>query len=263
MNNVKAILLHKDFLSLDERDVFVHWGLPYQDRKIDLVYFDPPFNIGVGYSQYNDDKSNAIYEAFLRDAFTAIKVLRPKFIAAFLPPIELHYRVLLESCNAKYELYEHIIWHRTFGTQSNSPRRLSSTFTNIFILRNLDFGAYPKWDRIKIPSQRELKYFDDRAAVGGKIPGRVWEIPNNPESDVWKISMVNGTFNERVHWHPAQHPRELAERIILPLSDEYGWVLDPMCGSATSKIAATANNRNWIGIEIDREYVEKGRDRSR
>lgn len=54
--------------------------------------------------------------------------------------------------------------------------------------------------------------------------------------------------------HPAPFPIELASRLIQMFSFYGDTVLDPFCGSGTTLVAALRNNRNGIGIEIDREY---------
>ena len=54
--------------------------------------------------------------------------------------------------------------------------------------------------------------------------------------------------------HPAPFPEKLAEDHILSWSNEGDTVLDPMCGSGTTLKMAKKNNRNYIGIEISKEY---------
>lgn len=54
--------------------------------------------------------------------------------------------------------------------------------------------------------------------------------------------------------HPAPFPLELATRLVRMFSFTGDTVLDPFCGSATTMIAALKNERNSIGIEIDRQY---------
>ncbi len=56
--------------------------------------------------------------------------------------------------------------------------------------------------------------------------------------------------------HPAVFPIELPEFFIKAFSNEGDIVLDPFVGSGTTAIAATLNNRKWIGFEKEREYIE-------
>ena len=56
--------------------------------------------------------------------------------------------------------------------------------------------------------------------------------------------------------HPTQKPEALTERIILACSKENDIILDPFCGSATTGISALKNNRKFIGIDDDKEYLD-------
>jgi adenine-specific DNA-methyltransferase len=61
--------------------------------------------------------------------------------------------------------------------------------------------------------------------------------------------------------HPCQFPVELIERLVLSMTDEGDWVLDPFVGVGTTAIAALMHNRKAIGAEIVPEYVEVAKER--
>jgi len=83
----------------------------------------------------------------------------------------------------------------------------------------------------------------------GKNPSDVWEIPNV------KANHVEKTI------HPCQFPVELIERLVLALTDEGDWVLDPFIGVGTTAIAALMHGRRAIGAEIVPEYVKIAKER--
>lgn len=68
----------------------------------------------------------------------------------------------------------------------------------------------------------------------------------NRMTDVWEIAQVKN--NE----HPAPFPLELASRCIE--ASPGGVILDPFMGSGTTAISAIGHNREWIGIELSKEY---------
>lgn len=70
----------------------------------------------------------------------------------------------------------------------------------------------------------------------------------------------NGESKKRIG-HPAPFPRELPKRAIKLFSYKDDIVLDPFCGSGTSMIEAFLNNRQFIGIEIDKSYCELAKNR--
>lgn len=68
----------------------------------------------------------------------------------------------------------------------------------------------------------------------------------NKMTDVWEIPQVKGND------HPAPFPIELASKCIE--ASPGGVVLDCFMGSGTSAIAAISHNREWVGIELSKEY---------
>ena len=70
-------------------------------------------------------------------------------------------------------------------------------------------------------------------------------------NNIW-FYVVGGKGNN----HPASFPEKLAEDHILSWSNEGDIILDPMAGSGTTLKMAKKNNRNYIGIEISKEYVD-------
>jgi DNA modification methylase len=65
-----------------------------------------------------------------------------------------------------------------------------------------------------------------------------------------------GQKDKSAYKHPATFPQALAEDHILTWSKFGEVVLDPMCGSGTTCLAAQRLGRQFIGIDISREYTE-------
>lgn len=75
-------------------------------------------------------------------------------------------------------------------------------------------------------------------------------------SNVWRYGTGgNGTG------HPAIFPEKLAHDHIISWSNEGDTVFDPFMGSGTTGKMAKINNRDFIGIELDKEYFEIARNR--
>lgn len=94
-------------------------------------------------------------------------------------------------------------------------------------------------DAIRIPQ----KYYRDRNNMAGANPG-----------DVWQFSHVHYCSAQREQ-HPTQKPEALMERIIQASANPGDIVLDPFVGSGTSCRVANLLNRQWIGIDINPEYI--------
>jgi len=58
------------------------------------------------------------------------------------------------------------------------------------------------------------------------------------------------------NFHPTTKPVKLMSYIITLFTREGDWVLDPFLGSGTTGVAAKLINRNFIGIEREKEYMD-------
>lgn len=230
-----------------------------------LIYADPPFNLGVDYGQYDDRLKSHEYRRFAGSWVHAMaRLLRPGGWFVICTPSEwqFEYESLLRAEDLQF--HQHVIWHRTFGAQSQSGGSLSKAHTTLLVygrpLRDERLSK-PHWDRVRVASARQTTYADKRACPDGKIPGTVWQLPDDPGSTVWTVSMVCGTYKERVGWCPCQQPLRLVTRVVAALSDEQDLVVDPFSGAATTAVACRILGRKCISYDIDPKYVEHGRQR--
>jgi len=111
-------------------------------------------------------------------------------------------------------------------------------------------------DPVRIPQKYPGKKYFKGPKAGqyscnplGKNPGDLWVIPNVKSNHVEKTE------------HPCQFPVELIERLVLSLTNEGDWVLDPFLGTGTTVIAAIRHGRRGAGAETVPKYVELARQR--
>jgi site-specific DNA-methyltransferase (adenine-specific) len=216
----------------------------------DLIFADPPFNIGYKYDGYNDNVSRDKYIDWTRKWIALCKkVLKPdgSFYIAIGDDFAANVKIIADDL--KLYLRNWIIWHYTFGQQTKN--KFARSHTHIFYFVNdpkkITFNDFA----VRIPSDRQLIYADKRAHSAGKLPDDVWD----------SFSRVCGTFNERTGWHPCQMPESLLKRIISVSSNEGDCVLDPFSGSGTTAAAALQLNRNYVGIETSDKYVKQSMKR--
>jgi len=150
----------------------------------------------------------------------------------------------------------------------NCKKKFTPSHTHLFHyvkdLKEFTFNA----ENIKVQSARASIYNDKRAKSGGRLPDDVWvlrpqAIPEGfqPESDTWFVPRVCGTHKERVKWHTCQMPEAVLERIIKVSSNPGNMVLDPFAGSASTGVVSKRLGRHFLGIEMSKEYAEKGQAR--
>ena len=60
--------------------------------------------------------------------------------------------------------------------------------------------------------------------------------------------------------HPAKFPEELVKRFISYFTKEEGWILDPFAGVGSTLVACRESDRNAVGIELNKEFVDIGQE---
>ncbi len=209
----------------------------------DLIFADPPFNIGYKYDNYQDCKEYEEYKAWTERWMRACyDVLKPQ--GSFWVAIGDDYAAEIRMIGRKLGLHlrNWVIWHYTFGqaTKTKFARSHTHLFYWVKDPKNFTFND----EAVRVPSARQTTYADKRANPKGKVP-----------DDVWSFSRVCGTFHERVRWHPCQMPETLLERIVKVSSSEGQLVLDPFSGSGTTCVVAARLGRKYVGIDMSQDYV--------
>ena len=221
----------------------------FPDESIDLVFADPPFNIGIKYDKYNDNLSYEEYydwsKKWINECYRLLKNNGSIYIAIgdeFAAEINL----ILKQTNFFFRNW--IIWYYTFG--QNQRKKFNRSHTHLlYFSKDKDNFTFND-DSVRVPSARQTTYNDKRANPKGKLP-----------DDVWKFSRVCGTFKERIGKHPCQMPESVLERIIKVSSNEGNLILDPFAGTGTTAVVASKFRRNYITIEISEEYYKIAKDR--
>ena len=78
-------------------------------------------------------------------------------------------------------------------------------------------------------------------------------------ADIWNDIRWPGEgyfFNEKRYGHPTVTPLKLTKRLVRIFSNENDIILDSYIGVGTTAVACLESNRNFIGIEINPDYVE-------
>lgn len=240
-----------------------------QEGTIDLVFADPPFNIGYLYHGYNDKRNDKDYCAFSKEWMAAVhRALKPN--GSFYLAIGDEYAAdlcVIARRELGFNLRNWIIWHYTFGQQTKRMFAKSHTHILYFTKSETEFTFNP--DAVRVASARQTTYGDARANPKGKLPDDTWylrpqETPAEffaPDSDTWNVSRVCGTFKEREGWHGCQMPMGVLNRIIQASSNPGDIVLDPFNGSGTTVVAAALLDRQYVGIDQSEDYVGYARKR--
>ena len=223
------------------------------DNSIDLIFADPPYNIGKDFNGMKDKwKSD---EDYLRWSYQWLDLCVKKLKS------NGSFYVMTSTQNMPYfDIYlrkrltvlSRIIWYYdSSGVQAK--KYYGSLYEPILFCvkdkNNYTFNSEDILVEAKTGAVRKL--IDYRKPVpttynSKKVPGNVWEIPR-----------VRYRMDEYEN-HPTQKPVVLLERIIRASSNKGDVVLDPFSGTFTTSYVAKQLGRESIGIEIQEEYIKIG-----
>lgn len=209
--------------------------------KIDLIIGDPPDNIGMKYDGFVDRQTVCEYENNIRLWLSIMANLTDGPI--FFTFNEKWTRIVENAIEEiGLSLIQRLQWFFTFGQDQTSKGKYGLCHRPIYWLNS----DYVRPEQIKVPSARQIKYNDKRAARGGKMPANVWQIPR-----------ICGSFHERRKHCPTQLPEALVKRIIRGHCCPDGRVLDPFTGSATTAIICQQLGIDCVTIDVSASYIQK------
>ncbi len=236
------------------------------EGSVDLVFADPPFNIGYEYDVYNDKKERDHYLGWSRDWIAAAhRALKPDGTFWLAIGDEYAAELKIASQDIGFHCRSWVIWYYTFGV--NCKLKFSRSHAHLFHFvkdpQKFTFRADEMENRI--PSARQLVYNDKRANSKGRLPDDTWILrPQDldgcfrEDENTWYFPRVAGTFKERAGFHGCQMPEQLLGRIIRFCSQAGELVLDPFSGSATTVAVAKKLGRQYLAFDLSDEYVTHG-----
>lgn len=205
------------------------------DNSVDLILTDPPYNLGK-YSTGNlkmswrSDFNNDIADWDTLDFKPSDwldeykRVLKPDGnLFAFTA-----YNLLgqwHDAYDSEFDTFQYMIWHKT----NPAPKLRKAGFLNSCELIVCCWNKGHTWNFGK---QNEMHNFVESSICMGR-------------------ERLKGKYK-----HPTQKPVKILEHIIKIASNSGDVVLDTFMGVGSTAVAATNLNRNFIGIELEKKYIE-------
>ncbi len=224
-----------------------------KDNSIDLIFADPPYNIGKNFAgckdKWNSDEDylDWCYQ-WLDLCIKKLKTNGSFYVMTstqFMPYFDLYLR-------NRINIMSRIIWYYdSSGVQAKNY--YGSMYEPIlFCVKDKDnytFNSEEIMVEAKTGSKRKLIDYRKNPPQ----PYNTRKVPGN----VWEFARVRYRMEEYEN-HPTQKPIALLDRIIRASSNEGDLVLDPFSGSFTTAYVAKQLGRSCIGIELQEEYIKIG-----
>ncbi len=226
------------------------------DESIDLIFADPPYNLQLKKELFRPDNSkvNAVnddwdkFSSFRKyDFFTECwlneckRLLKPNGTIWVIGSYHNIFRVGKTLQDLGFWILNDVIWRKSNPMPNFKGTRFTNAHETLI------------WASKKESSKYTFNY-NAMKSLNGDIQMR---------SD-WSIPICSGKERLRLNGekvHSTQKPETLLSRIILSSTNPGELVLDPFLGSGTTASVAKRYNRNWIGIEKERKYIEQAKNR--
>lgn len=254
------VVQYRDTGSMDILMITIHnqealeFCKQHSDDQWDMIFMDPPDNLGLDYGSEIDDKRSDYYQWLESIIFNAVFLAPIVWVSYYHKhDIEIKSRLhwLLKKVKPSWEART-FIWRFTFGQYNDKD--CANGYRPI--LRLSRPGIEWNVDPIRVMSKRQL--LGDPRAKGPRVPDDVWEFPR-----------IVGNSPERRKWIPTQHPEALLERIVkmsIKSQVNRGYhgptydgkkprVLELFSGSGTLVRVANKLNINLDTVELNGSYV--------
>ena len=221
--------------------------------SIDLVFVDPPYNIGKKFSEFKDSwPSDTEYVEWayqwIDECIRALKPTGTLYLMTStqaMPYFDLYVRKNLE-------ILSRIVWsYDSSGVQAK--KHYGSKYELILhCVKNIKSYCFNADDiLVEAKTGAKRKLIDYRGDVPKlyntkKVPGNVWDFP--------RVRYRMHEYEE----HPSQKPEALLERIIRASSNKGDLILDPFSGTFSTAAVAKKLGRKSISIELQDEYLKIG-----
>jgi len=234
----KFVLYNSDCLKILEQ-------LP--ENSVDMIFADPPYflsNSGrmVSVDKGKWDATNGLKEDFdfhLNWTKACHRVLKPGGTIWISGTYHSIYQCGFALQVNKFHILNDIAWFKPNASPNLSCRFFTASHETIIWARKDKKGKHKfNYDLMK----------------NSEWPGDFIKKPNLQMRSVWAIYPPKKE-EKKFGKHPTQKPIDLLVRIIMASTEKGDLVLDPFTGSSTTGLAAALNDRKFIGIDMEKKYL--------
>ena len=262
----KPYFLKGNFVLYNEDCLKILEQLP--ENSIDMIFADPPYNLSnggftchagraVSVNKGTWDVSNGLekdFEFHLNWIDACKRVLKPNGTIWISGTYHSIYECGFALQKAGFHILNDIAWYKPNASPNLSCRYFAASHETLLWARKDKKEKHTfnyNWMKNK-------EWPEDFFKKENKQMRSVWHIPES--EDIWVINTPK-LQEKKYGKHPTQKPLELLRRIILASTNKGDIVLDPFTGSSTTGLAAIMNDRKFIGIDTEKNYLELSKKR--
>jgi len=242
-------MIQKNNFYIAESTVFMRENMP--DNFIDLTVTSPPYDNLRSYNGFIFDYQSMFKELYrvTKDGGVVVWVVGDATIKG--SETGTSFKQALYFMGVGFNLHDTMIYEKAQACFGSNLCYLQS-FEYMFVFSK----GKPKTINF-IKDRENIRSGIESMGTGGLTVNGIKKDRVKKEmkkfgkrKNIWKYGVGGGKTG-----HPAIFPEQLAQDHILSWSNEGDLIFDPMCGSGTTCKMAYINNRNFIGIDMSKEYI--------
>jgi site-specific DNA-methyltransferase (adenine-specific) len=223
---------------------------------IDLVVTSPPYDNLRNYKGYSFDFEGIAQELFrvIKKGGVAVWIVGDKIKNGDRTLTSFKQCLYFQSVG--FNVHDVMIYQK-----KNTPFMRSNAYTNCYeFMFVFSKEKVRTFNPLKTKTARHgiEKLVANKKADGinNKVAGELHE--EKTLTNIWSYAVgLGGSTNDKIAFqHTAIFPEKLAQDHILSWTNQGDLVFDPMSGSGTTCKMAKLNNRNYLGMEISKEYTD-------
>lgn len=247
-------------------------GMRMMDEKsVDLIITSPPYSNMKSYIDFKGIHPDDYVDWFMPIIKESFRILKPSgsFILNINDKVENGFRHpyvydLISEVHkqTEFKMYDRLFWNKKKFIPN--PYRFGDKIEYIFwFVKNKKFKFYMDEMRVEYNERsiNRMKYkLKSRYArtEENQIDSKYKEWSPNQKGALPSTLVDISSEAKRVsNKHVAVFPEALVEYFIKGTTDIGDLVLDPFMGSGTTGVVCKKLNRNWLGFEISKEYIEE------
>ena len=169
----------------------------------------------------------------------------------------------IDLINSNREWYKYkLIWKKNVPTGMSSAKYRPMKYYEEICVFNQSGAIYNPQMKPRVGEKKQCYNYDHYCGDSNHVNYEKIKYRYDPNwvqpSDILEFNVVP---NRKGKLHPTQKPVDLCEWLIKTYSNENDFVLDNCMGSGTTGVACINTNRNFIGIELDKNYFNIAKDR--
>lgn len=240
-----------------------------EDNSVDLILTSPPYDnlrtyTGEAIWTFNTFKlvATEMYRV-MKEGGIAVWVVGDATLKGTETCTSFHQAIYFKTIG--FNLHDTMIYQKDNPVPTGGNNRYYQSFEYMFVLSKgtpKTFNPIMKKRRNKHNDKRKYRIKATGRQSDGTQVKKLYEYKETVKlTNVWTYPVGGGVSVENGVNHPATFPIKLAEDQILSWTNEGDLVYDPFIGSGTTAIAARVNNRNFLGSEVSKEYVDVANER--